>query len=224
MLPDSTAPILGVVFDLNGTLVDDIRFHFDAWQALARDLGVPFDEGRFQSFNGKKNADIFPELVGRSLSESELDELAERKESAYRAMYRPHLALVPGARALFDRLKRARIPMAIASSSPPANRAMVIDGLHLRDWVDVVIEAEHLPGKPAPDVFLAAARGLGVPAKDCLAFEDAVIGIRAATAAGMLVGAVTTNSAAETLLEAGAHFAVATFEELPPPVLARLFL
>ena len=215
--------VRGVVFDLNGTLIDDIRFHRDAWRALTEELGLAaMDEARFQSLNGLKNVDIFPKVLGRDVTAEEVARLGERKEAAYRAMYRPHLALVPGALALLSRLRAAAVPVAIASSAPPENRAMVIDGLGLADFIDVVVAAEHLPGKPAPDVFLEAARALGVAPAACLAFEDAANGVRAAVSAGMLVGAVTTNNPAEALLAAGATFAIADFTMLPPEIDARL--
>jgi beta-phosphoglucomutase len=217
-----TGAICGVVFDLNGTLVDDIRFHFDAWRALAEHLGQTMDEARFQSFNGLKNVDIFPKFLGREATAEEIASLGERKEEAYRAMYRPQLALVPGALELLTRLRAASVPVAIASSAPPANREMVIEGLGLDAFVDVVVAAEHLRGKPAPDVFLEAARQLGVDARACLAFEDAANGIRAAVAADMLVVAITSNNAAEALLAAGAHFAVPDFRDLPREIEARL--
>jgi beta-phosphoglucomutase family hydrolase len=221
-MPAAPALVRGVVFDLNGTLVDDICFHRGAWHALAKELGLAMDEARFQSFNGLKNVDIMPRLLGRDVTAEEVARLGERKEAAYRAMYRPHLALVPGALALLSRLRAASVPVAIASSAPPENRAMVIDGLGLDAYVEVVVAAEHLPGKPAPDVFLEAARQLGVTPTDCLAFEDAANGVRAAASAGMLVGAVTTNNPAEVLLEAGAAFAVADFTLLPSEIDARL--
>lgn len=221
-MTDAPGPIRGVVFDMNGTLVDDIKFHFIAWQALAEELGQAMDEERFQSFNGLKNADIFPKLLGREVTAEELERLGEQKERRYRELYAPHLALVAGGLALLQRLRAAKIPVAIASSAPPGNRAMVIDGLGLGAYVDVVVAAEHLPGKPAPDVFLEAARQLGVPAADCLAFEDAVNGVRSAASAGMTVVAITTNNTAETLIGAGAAFAAADFASLPPEIEARL--
>ena len=116
--------IHGVVFDMNGTIVDDIPYHFEAWRTLAEELGVVLDDATLQSFNGLKNEDILAKLAGPSLGAERAAQLIEKKETTYRAMYRPHLALVPGARELFERLQAAAIPVAFASSAPPENRAM----------------------------------------------------------------------------------------------------
>jgi beta-phosphoglucomutase len=221
-MTQTSAPIRGVVFDMNGTLIDDIPFHFEAWRSLASELGVLLTDEMFQSFNGLKNEDILPKLVGPAVSPERVAQLIEQKEETYRQLYRPHLRLMPGVRELLAKLKAAAVPIAIASSAPPENRAMVIDGLALRDYLTVVVAAEGLPGKPAPDVFLAAARQLGVDPAECLAFEDAVSGVQAAARAGMLVGAVTTNNSAETLLAAGAAFAIADFTSIPAEIAARL--
>lgn len=218
-----TDRIRGVVFDMNGTIVDDIPYHFDAWRTLAEELGVVLDDATLQTFNGLKNEDILAKLAGPSLTADRAAQLIEKKETTYRAMYRPHLALVAGARELFERLKAASIPVAFASSAPPENRAMLIDGLALADYVRVVVATEHLPGKPEPHAFVEAARQLGVDPTTCLAFEDAVSGVVAAARAGMLVGAVTTNNPAQTLVAAGASFAMTDFTVIPPEIASRLF-
>jgi beta-phosphoglucomutase len=210
--------VRGAVFDMNGTLVDDIAFHYRAWCELAERLGVPMDEAIFQSMNGLKNVDIFPRLLGRRVTEDEIARFGAIKEERYRALYGPHLAPVAGAVALLDRLRERGVRLAVASSAPPDNRAMVLDGLGLRARFDLVVEAELYPGKPAPDVFLAAARGLGVAPAECVAFEDAVNGVRSAAAAGMRVVGVTTNVPAAELLAAGATFTVADFTSLPEAI------
>lgn len=210
--------IAGAVFDLDGTLVDNIRFHKQAFQKQAERLGLLMDDATFQKYNGLKNSDIIPALLGRALSLEELTELADEKESLYRDLFGPVLAAHRGAQALIERLRARGIKLAVASSAPPANRKMVLDGLAWNERFDAVVASEGLPGKPAPDVFLEAARRLGVAPEACVAFEDAVNGIQAAKAAGMLVVGVTTNVSAEELLAAGARYAIADFETLPPEI------
>lgn len=218
----SGVALRGAVFDLNGTLIDDIRFHFEAWRDLAKKHGQDMTEALFQSWNGLKNEDIFPKFLGRPVTPEELASLSEEKESAYRALYRPHLAPVRGAIELLERLHGQGVRLAVASSAPPANRAMALEGLGLLPRFDVVVEAEHLPGKPLPHVFLEAARRLGVEPSACVAFEDAENGVRSAVAAGMTVVAVTTNNTAEVLQAAGARYAIADFTTLPAEIEARL--
>jgi HAD superfamily hydrolase (TIGR01509 family) len=117
----------------------------------------------------------------------EIERLVTLKNERYRALYRPHLAPLAGADAFLSRLRAIGVRLAVASSAPPVNRDMVLDGLGWRARFDAIVEAERLPGKPAPDVFLEAARQLEVPATACLVFEDAVSGVRAGVTAGMVV-------------------------------------
>jgi beta-phosphoglucomutase len=215
-------PLRGVVFDLNGTLVDDIGYHFMAWRELGESLGMALDDATLQSFNGLKNEDIIPRLLGRPASREEFERLASFKEERYRALYRPHLAPLAGAEHLLSTLHARGVRMAIASSAPPANRDMVIDGLGWRARFDAIVEAERLPGKPAPDVFLEAARRLTLPPAECVVFEDAVHGVHAGVAAGMIVVAITTTVPAETLLAAGAKWAARDFARLPQGVTGLL--
>lgn len=203
------------VFDLNGTLVDDIRFHFQAWQALGERVGFAMDEAIFQSCNGLKNEDIFPRLLGREVGPSLLEALGREKEEHYRALYRPHLAPLRGAVELLSVLRGRGVKLAVASSAPIENRAMVLDGLGWTETFDVVVANEGLRGKPEPDIFLAAAERLGIEPKGCLVFEDAVNGVVAARAAGMSVIGVTTNVPAESLRAAGARHTIADFTAIP---------
>jgi beta-phosphoglucomutase len=204
----------GAIFDLNGTLVDDLRFHFDAWREFGAKHGVTLDDAFLQSINGLKNEDIFPKILGRAVSNDELRELEAEKEERYRALYRPHLEPLRGANELLDRLHRAGVKLAVASSAPPENRALVIEGLGWQERFDAIVASEGLPGKPAPDVFLAAAKAVGVVPSECVVFEDAVNGVRAAVAAGMKVVGITTTVEANTLREAGATITAADFTSL----------
>lgn len=205
----------GAVFDLNGTLVDDIAFHVRAWRELGVRLGYELDDARFQrDINGLKNEDIFPKLLGRPVSAEEVASLGEEKERLYRAAYRPVLAPVRGAEELLASLRGRGVKLAVASSAPPENRAMVLDALDWWKAFDVVVAAEGLRGKPAPDIFLAAASQLGVAPERCVAFEDAPNGVKSAAAAGMLVVGITTNNDEATLRAAGASHVAPDFTSL----------
>ncbi|MCK8496451.1 HAD family hydrolase [Myxococcus fulvus] len=221
----SDAPLRAAVFDMDGTLVDNMVFHNQAWVALARKLGLSLTAEDFQTrFAGRKNEEILPELLGRALDAEELQRLADEKEDHYRTLYRPHLRLHRGAEALLSRLRAAGIPMAIATAAPEGNRALVIDGLGLRPVFQRIVGAEEVSrGKPFPDIFLAAARGLGVDPSECLAFEDAILGVMSARDAGMPVVGITTTTTAHQLRQAGALWTLPDFTTFPPELEARLF-
>ena len=207
-----------VLFDLDGTLVDNMPFHIEAWLAMARSLDVALTAEHFErDFNGRRNEEIFPALLNRPVPPEELARLAEQKERHYRALYTPHLAPLRGARELLERLRAAGLGLAVASSAPRDNRTFVLEGLALRPFFAHVVGAEDVTrGKPAPDLFLAAARALGVEPSTCVVFEDAVNGIRAARAAGMIAVGVTTLTPGEDLREAGAQWLLPDFASLPP--------
>ncbi|MCP3101754.1 beta-phosphoglucomutase family hydrolase [Myxococcus sp. K15C18031901] len=221
----SDTPLRAAIFDMDGTLVDNMVFHNQAWVALARRLGLSLTADDFQTrFAGRKNEEILPELLGRPVDARELEQLADEKETHYRTLYRPHLRLHRGAEALITRLRAAGIPLAIATAAPQGNRELVIDGLGLRPTFDRIVGAEEVSrGKPAPDIFLAAAKGLGVEPSRCLAFEDAILGVQSARAAGMAVVGLTTTTSGAQLREAGAAWILEDFVTLPQDLEARLF-
>lgn len=210
---------------MDGTLVDNMRFHAEAWRAISRRLGVEATAERFaREFAGQKNEEILPRLLGRAIPREELERLAEEKETHYRELYGPHLALHKGAAGFLERLRGAGVRLAVATAAPLGNRNLVLDGLGIREWFERVVGAEEVErGKPSPDIFLAAAKALGVEPEACVAFEDAVNGVRAARAAGMLTVGVTTTTPAEVLIEAGAHWAVPDYDALPAEFEALLW-
>jgi beta-phosphoglucomutase family hydrolase len=216
--------ISAAIFDLDGTLVDNMRFHAEAWAALFARLGHAVPPERFAvELAGRKSEEIFALLLGHALPRAESERLAAEKEASYRAAFRAHMEPLRGAREMLARLRAGGLKLAVASAAPRENRDLVLDGLALRAQFDRVIGAEDAArGKPAPDIFLAAAAALEVEPRECLAFEDAVNGVRAARAAGMRCFAVSTTAPEAALREAGAEAVAADFTQLGPALDAAL--
>lgn len=218
----ATGPVRGVLFDLDGTLVDNMRFHVDAWLATGEQLGHPLTRERIlREFSGRTNKEIFPRILGRAIEEEELSRLATQKESHYRALFAPHLRLIAGAARFMDQLSAHGIPFGVASAGPRENRAFVLDGLGLRERLACVVGAEDVArGKPAPDLFLEGARRLAREPEEIIVFEDASLGVQAALAAGMRAYGIATAEGAAELLEAGASAAFADFTTVPFELIA----
>lgn len=208
----------GAVFDLDGTLVDNMRWHARAWVSLVRahTKGARSDaeiESFIYAHAGMKNEELIPFLLPDA---RDLQALSSEKEALYRKLYAPSLAPLPGLLPLLDALQARGVLLAVASAAPQANRDLVLDGLALRPRFIAVVGAEHVRrGKPAPDLFLEAARQLGVAPPECIAFEDAPKGVEAAVAAGMRCAAVTTTASAADLRRAGAHWIARDFTGFP---------
>jgi beta-phosphoglucomutase family hydrolase len=212
--------VRAVVFDLDGTLVDNMAYHIEAWIETARALGHELSPAQImRDFAGRRNEEILPKLVGRALTSAELERLAAQKEARYRALYAPNLALMEGASAFLDLLARRGIVCGIASAAPRANREFVLDGTGLRERIVAVVGAEEVKnGKPAPDLFLEAAKRLSVDPSQVLVFEDATLGVEAACAAGMRVCGITSSEPGEVLRAAGAMAVCPNFATLPHEV------
>ncbi len=215
-------PLRAVLFDLDGTLVDNMAWHVEAWIEAAAALGHAITAARvMRDFAGRRNEEIFPMLLGRPVPPDELARLAEEKEARYRAVYAPHLRPASGAAALLDELASAGVVCGIASAAPRDNRELVLRGLGWAERFAAVVGAEQVRrGKPAPDLFLAGAAALGVDPAAVLVFEDAALGVEAARAAGMTVCGLTTGEPADVLLRAGAIAVAPDFVSLPSSVTA----
>jgi beta-phosphoglucomutase len=183
------------IFDLDGTIVDNMPVHADAFARFVERHGLPaltLDDRK--RLDGRRNRDIFPDLFGRPLGDAEQNAFAEEKEAFYRELSVGRLSPADGLVTLLDCLDAHRIPFAVATSAPPENVLHTLRETGLASRLTCVVRSDEVPrGKPFPDVFLAAAGRLGVTPADCVAFEDAPIGIVAARAAGMQTVALATS-------------------------------
>jgi len=191
----------GVIFDWDGVVIDSSAQHEKSWELLAHEIQKPLPPGHFKAGFGKKNQEIIPNLLRWSNDPEEIRKLGERKEELYRELVREQgVAVLPGARELLEALKNASIPRSVGSSTPRSNLDSIFAATGLDRLFDAVVCGDDVAnGKPAPDVFLLAAKRLGLDPADCLVIEDAHVGIDAAHRAGMKVLAVATTNSLDEL-------------------------
>ena len=190
---------MGVLWDMDGVMVDTGEFHFQAWRKVLAKYEITFSYELHQETFGMNNAGILSLLLGEQLTPECLSKIADHKEEQFRAAVRGHAEPLPGVHAWLERLQHGGARQGIASSAPVANIDTLIDELGLRGYFDAVVSGADMPGKPEPTLFLEVARLLDVPPEDCVVVEDAVAGVEAAKRAGMKCIAVTTTNQAEAL-------------------------
>jgi len=174
----------GYIFDCDGTIADTMPIHFKAWSRAMEDFGGRFPEDLFYSWGGKPTDVIVGQLNGKFGLTLDVDETVRRKENYYLSMLGGVEPVWPVLR--FAREVHGKYPLAIASGGHHEMVDATLRALGIAEMFDAVVCAEDYEnGKPAPDPFLEAARRLGVPARDCLVFEDSPTGVEAARAAGM---------------------------------------
>lgn len=185
---------MGVIFDLDGVLVDTGWAHRQSWYDLADREGFSLTDEFFISTFGMQNYQIIPMLLGRELPGEDIDRLSEWKEQRYRELIADKLILSGEVKTLLDELKSKDFLLAIGSSAPRANLELILELLHLHDYFDAYVTGEDVSeGKPAPETFLKAAEKLSLRPSQCVVVEDAVQGVEAGRAAGMSVVAVTST-------------------------------
>lgn len=184
-----------VIFDIDGTIVDNMHLHAEAFALFAERHGLPpLTQADRARLDGRRNSEIFPILFNREVPREEWQAYEQEKEGLYRELSKGRLMPMKGLHDFIDRLRADDIPVALATSAPEPNVVHTLQELGLSDAFPVIVRGDQVPrGKPAPDVFLEAARQLGVAPEHCLVFEDAPMGIEAAHAAGMQVVALTTS-------------------------------
>lgn len=198
---------IGVIFDLDGVLVDSGWAHKQAWFALAEKQGLPISDDFFLTTFGMTNDRIIPMLLGRIPSPQQLNQLSDWKERFYRQLISDKLTLDNNVETLLADLKRRGLSLAIGSSAPKANLDLIRRRLRFDKYFDAYVTCEDVTeGKPSPQTFLKAAEKLSIPPSNCVVVEDAVQGIEAAKAAGMAVVAVTTTRTRTDLAKADLIF------------------
>lgn len=174
------------LFDLNGTMINDMPYHIRAWHRILNNLGANISHERMKQECYGKNEEVIERVLPGRFTPDEKKKMGFEKEKQYQAEFKPHLKLVPGLHDFLEQSKNAGIKMAIGSAAIMFNIDFVIDNLRIRNYFGALISADNVEkSKPDPETFLECASQLGIAPADCLVFEDTPKGAEAAANAKM---------------------------------------
>jgi beta-phosphoglucomutase-like phosphatase (HAD superfamily) len=206
----------GLIFDMDGTMIDSMPWHAKSWVEFTRRHGVPMELPELmRRTTGRTGAECMREVFGRALSADETLALIHEKEAIYRELFTPVFAEVGGFKRFAADAMTRGLKVGVGTAGDRHNIAFAFSHLGMAPAPHAVVGGdEGLPGKPEPAIFLEAARRMDVEPAHCIVFEDAPFGIEAARRAGMRAVAVCTSHSAVEL--AGPHVVaqVRDFHEL----------
>ena len=183
-----------VIFDMDGTMVDNMMIHHKAWQKKLKEYGLPLSLEEVKENIHGVNHEILERLFGDRFSPEERIKISAEKEAAYREIFAEDLQLINGLQEFMENLKSSDIKMGVASAAPVENVDFVLDGLGLRSYFHAMLHAGDVSkGKPDPEIFLKACRQLGVDPSNCVVFEDSPTGALSGVNAGCPVVVITTT-------------------------------
>ncbi len=195
--------VSGLIFDMDGTMVDNMRVHELAWQEMLESVGIEMSLQEIREKVHGVNVEILVRLFGDRFTPADREQLSNQKEENYRRIFKDRLRLMPGLQEFLNAALDAQIPLALASAAPPENVDFILDNLQIRHLFDSVLHSQDVHrGKPDPEVFLKTAEKIDVPIERCIIFEDSLVGIEAAKRAGARAVVVTTSHQVEDF----AHF------------------
>ncbi len=191
---------IGLLFDMDGVIVDNHDYHLQAWIRFFEKHGKPLTEEEYKkNINGKTLKTIVKEFFDSNVTDEQAQAFGTEKEALYRELYKNDLSPVEGLIEFLENARSQGVKMAVGTSAPIENVNFTLDGLNIRDYFEAVIYDKYVTkGKPDPEVYQKCADSLGLPSGNCIVFEDALLGIEAGKAAGSkVVGLITTHTEEE---------------------------
>lgn len=190
----------GFIFDMDGVVVDNHRFHFQAWMEFSEKYHFPLDGQIYRDkFNGKTNADLFKMIFGQ-LSDDQVQAYALEKELNYQKLYQKEMKAHVGLVGFLDFLHQHDFKVALGTSAPTLNVDFTLDRLGLRKYFHVIVDGPQVSrGKPDPEVYLKCCSLLNLAPEDCVVFEDSLAGLESGKRAGCAIVGVATSHGVEEL-------------------------
>jgi beta-phosphoglucomutase len=192
-----------ILWDMDGVIADSYSFHFAAWQEAFAKRGIKFTKEDFTKLFGTRNDFIIGSIMGRKLPERDVKIMVQEKEENFRRKATGNIKPFPGAVKLLNAIKKGNFKLGLVSSAPKENIELVLSELNLEGMFDCIVFGQEVSeSKPSPQIYLLAARELGVTPNDCLVIEDSPLGVKAAKTAGMKCLAVANTHPRPKLREA----------------------
>jgi len=194
--------IKAFLFDMNGTMINDMEYHIAAWHRILNEFGAGISMGKMKQECYGKNHELIERILPGRFSEQEKDQLSFEKEHQYQKDFRPYLRLIDGLGIFLKESHLAGIKLGIGSAAIRYNIDFVLDGLEIRKYFDAIVTAGDVSrSKPDPETWIKCAGLLGLPPGDCLVFEDSPKGAESALNAGMRCIIVTSMHSKEEFRE-----------------------
>ena len=204
--------IKGIIFDMDGTIVDSLPYHHEAWKIFFNENKVENFSEKLNQYKGGGTLDLMRTVYGNQYSKKELKKMSEDKEMIFRKIYKGEIKQILGFKKFLDELKSKDIMVGLASNAIRKNVSMIINELGIYDHFDSVICGDEVTkGKPNPEMFNETIDRFNINKDECLIFEDSLEGVLAAKNSGVKVIGITSSSSNKVLKDAGCVMSISDY-------------
>ena len=197
--------IKGIIFDMDGTIVDSLPYHHEAWKIFFNENKVENFSEKLNQYKGGGTLDLMRTVYGNQYSKKELKKMSEDKEMIFRKIYKGEIKQILGFKKFLDELKSKDIMVGLASNAIRKNVSMIINELGIYDHFDSIICGDEvINGKPNPEMFNESIDRFKISKNDCLIFEDSIEGVEGAINSGIKAIGVTSSYSNKILINSGA--------------------
>ena len=195
----------GIIFDMDGTIVDSLPYHYKAWKIFFKENKVENFSEKLKDYKGGGTLDLLTTVLGNNYSKKELKSMVDDKEIIFRDIYKDNVIPIEGFIQMLESIKSKKILVGLASNAIRKNVKMILNELKIYNEFNSIICGDEVDnGKPNPEMFNKTAKRFKLDKKDCLIFEDSIEGLQAAVYSGIDAIGVKSSSSDEILKSAGA--------------------
>ena len=204
--------VKGIIFDMDGTMVDSLPYHHEAWKIFFNENKVENFSEKLKDYKGGGTIDLMKAVYGDRYSLKELKKMSDEKEIIFRRIYKGKIKPIKGFKKFLNDVKSRNILVGLASNAIRKNVSLIIKELEIYDDFDSIICGDEVDyGKPNPEMFNKTIDRFKINKNECLIFEDSIEGIKAAKNSGINVIGITSSSSHKTLQDAGSTMNISNY-------------